>query len=103
VFVLENLDDPSSLGHSIAGAFIATLYGVGSANVVFLPIGNRLKVISAQEIEVKTMVIEGIMAVQAGENPRLIADRLMTFVPPDQRGERDASDGGDGPALAEAA
>jgi chemotaxis protein MotA len=103
VVILQNLDKPETLGPMIAAAFIATLYGVGSANVVFLPIGNRLKVISAQEIEVKTMVIEGIMAVQAGENPRLIADRLMTFVPPDQRGERDASDGGDGPALAEAA
>jgi chemotaxis protein MotA len=102
VVILQNLDKPETLGPMIAAAFIATLYGVGSANVVFLPIGNRLKVISAQEMEVKTMVIEGIMAVQAGENPRLIADRLMTFVPPDQRGERDGADG-DGPALAEAA
>jgi chemotaxis protein MotA len=102
IHVLGNLDQPETLGPMIAAAFIATLYGVGSANVVFLPIGNRLKVISAQEMEVKTMVIEGIMAVQAGENPRLIADRLMTFVPPDQRGERDGADA-DGPALAEAA
>ena len=102
VVILQNLDKPETLGPMIAAAFIATLYGVGSANVVFLPIGNRLKVISAQEMEVKTMVIEGIMAVQAGENPRLIADRLMTFVPPEQRGERDSADD-DGPALAEAA
>jgi len=102
VVILQNLDKPETLGPMIAAAFIATLYGVGSANVVFLPIGNRLKVISAQEMEVKTMIIEGIMAVQAGENPRLIGDRLMTFVPPDQRGERDSEDG-DGPALAEAA
>ena len=94
VHVLENLDDPSSLGHSIAGAFIATLYGVGAANVVFLPIGNRLKVLSQQELDVKTMTIEGILALQAGENPRLVADRLMTFVPPAQRGERDGD--GDG-------
>ena len=102
VHVLENLDKPETLGHSIAGAFIATLYGVGSANVVFLPIGNRLKVIAAQEQEVKTMIIEGVLAVQAGENPRLIADRLMTFVPPGQR-EADESAPEDGPALAEAA
>ena len=102
VVILQNLDKPETLGPMIAAAFIATLYGVGSANVVFLPIGNRLKVISSQEMEVKTMIIEGIMAVQAGENPRLIADRLMTFVPPEQRGERDSADG-DGPALAEAA
>jgi chemotaxis protein MotA len=98
VHVLENLDDPSSLGHSIAGAFIATLYGVGAANVVFLPIGNRLKVLSQQELEVKTMAVEGILALQAGENPRLVAERLMTFVPPDRRDERD----GDGDATAAA-
>ncbi len=87
VHVLENLDKPETLGHSIAGAFIATLYGVGVANVVFLPVGNRLKVLSEQEQEVKAMTIEGILALQAGENPRLVADRLMTFVPPAQRGE----------------
>ncbi len=106
VHVLENLDDPSSLGHSIAGAFIATLYGVGAANVVFLPVGNRLKVLSQQEVDVKAMTIEGILALQAGENPRLVADRLMTFVPPDQRGPRDgageAADAG-APDLAQAA
>ena len=103
VHVLENLDDPSSLGHSIAGAFIATLYGVGAANVVFLPIGNRLKVLSQQELELKTMTIEGILALQAGENPRLVADRLMTFVPPEQRGERADGADADTPDLAQAA
>jgi chemotaxis protein MotA len=103
VVILQNLDKPETLGPMIAAAFIATLYGVGSANVVFLPIGNRLKVISQQEMEVKTMIIEGVMAVQAGENPRLISDRLMTYVPPDQRGDADDESSGDGPALAEAA
>jgi chemotaxis protein MotA len=105
VHVLENLDDPSTLGHAIAGAFIATLYGVGVANVVFLPVGNRLKVLSEQELDVKTMTIEGILALQAGENPRLVADRLLTFVPPAQRGAGDAAaDGGaDAPDLAAAA
>jgi len=108
VHVLENLDDPSSLGHAIAGAFIATLYGVGAANVVFLPIGNRLKVLSQQEQELKAMTIEGNLALQAGENPRLVADRLMTFVPPAQRGDRaaagdDAAGAGEAPAAAKAA
>jgi chemotaxis protein MotA len=102
VVILQNLDKPETLGPMIAAAFIATLYGVGSANVVFYPIANRLKVISTQEQEVKTMLVEGILAVQAGENPRLIAERLSGFVPPEQRGERDASTD-DGPALAEAA
>jgi chemotaxis protein MotA len=103
VVILQNLDKPETLGPMIAAAFIATLYGVGSANVVFLPVGNRLKVISTEEQAVKEMIIEGILAVQAGENPRLIADRLMTYVPPDERGESENDDAGDGPALAEAA
>jgi chemotaxis protein MotA len=105
VLILKSLDNPETLGPMIAAAFIATLYGIGSANALFLPVGNRLKVLSTQEQEVKTMVVEGVLAVQAGENPRLIADRLMTFVPPNQRG--DSSDGAeraeDGPSLAEAA
>jgi chemotaxis protein MotA len=91
VHVLENLDDPASLGHAIAGAFIATLYGVGIANVVFLPIANRLKVLAEQEQDVGTMAVEGVLALQAGENPRLVADRLMSFVPPAQRGAPSAS------------
>jgi chemotaxis protein MotA len=103
VVILKNLDQPETLGPMIAAAFIATLYGVGSANAIFLPIGNRLKVLSAQEVEVRTMIVEGIMAVQAGENPRLITERLMTFVPPDQRDEDGKSGAGDGPSLAEAA
>ena len=104
VVILKNLDKPETLGPMIAAAFIATLYGVGSANALFLPIGNRLKVLSTQELEVRTMVVEGVLAVQAGENPRLIADRLMTFVPPDQRATESSSAGADaGPSLAEAA
>jgi chemotaxis protein MotA len=104
VHVLENLDKPETLGHSIAGAFIATLYGVGSANIVYYPVANRLKLLSSQEQMLKTMVIEGVLAVQAGENPRMIADRLMTFIPPAERGsERDGAGSADGPSLAEAA
>jgi chemotaxis protein MotA len=86
VHVLENLDDPSSLGHSIAGAFIATLYGVGSANVIYFPIANRLKEISAEEVHYREMVLEAILAIQAGENPRLLGERLETFLPPTERG-----------------
>jgi chemotaxis protein MotA len=102
VHVLENLDKPETLGHSIAGAFIATLYGVGSANVFYYPVANRLKLLSSQEVAIKSMVLEGILAIQAGENPRMIADRLMTSVPPAERGDRDGATD-DGPALAEAA
>jgi chemotaxis protein MotA len=89
VHVLENLDDPSALGHSIAGAFIATLYGVGSANLIFLPIGNRLKGMSEEEVQYREMIVEGVLAIQAGDNPRMLAERLETFIEPSHRGAPD--------------
>ena len=82
VHVLENLDSPSSLGHSIAGAFIATLYGVGSANLVFLPIANKLKEMSADEIAYRELALEAILSIQAGDNPRLLREKLETFLAP---------------------
>jgi chemotaxis protein MotA len=87
VHVLENLSQPELLGHMIAGAFMATLYGVGMANVVMLPIANRLKSLSAFEHELRTMTMEGILGIQAGENPRIIDDKLAAFIPPAARDE----------------
>ena len=86
VHVLQNLSAPSTLGPSISGAFIATLLGVGSANVVYLPIANRLKALSTQEVELRTMTLDGILAVQAGDNPRVVAEKLGSFVAPADRG-----------------
>jgi chemotaxis protein MotA len=91
VHVLQNLSAPATLGPSISSAFIATLMGVGSANVIYLPIANRLKALSAQEVEMRTMTLEGILSVQAGDNPRVVAEKLGSFVPP---GERNAEDEG---------
>ena len=85
VHVLENLDAPETLGPAISGAFIATLYGVASANVIFLPVGNRLKHISDSEVALRELTIEGVLAIQAGDNPRIVADKLMAFVPPEER------------------
>jgi chemotaxis protein MotA len=85
VHVLENLDSPETLGPAISAAFIATLLGVGIANVVFLPTANRLKQLSAGEKEYRMLTIEGILGIQAGDNPRVLSDKLLTFVPPDQR------------------
>jgi chemotaxis protein MotA len=87
VHVLENLSDPGSLGHSIAGAFIATLYGVGSANLIFLPIGNRLKGMSETEVLYREMILEGVLALQAGDNPSMLAERLDTYLLPTERGK----------------
>jgi len=59
--------------------------GVGSANVIFLPVANRLKRISAEEVELRMMTLEGILSLQAGDNPRLVADKLMSYLPPAER------------------
>ncbi|HEX8346238.1 MAG TPA: flagellar motor protein [Actinoplanes sp.] len=83
VHVLENLDKPETLGHSIAAAFVATLWGVLSANVLFLPLAERLKRLSALEAEEMELAIEGVLAIQAGSNPRLVAQKLRSLLPPD--------------------
>lgn len=80
IHVLENLSDPTRLGPGIAIAFVATVYGVGFANLIFLPIANRLK----NELNIvathKEMVTEGIIAIAEGENPKLIETRLQSFL-----------------------
>jgi chemotaxis protein MotA len=85
VHVLSNLDAPETLGPSISSAFIATLLGVASANVVFLPVAARLKQLSAEEVLFRSMTLEGILAIQAGDNPRVVQEKLMAYVPPAQR------------------
>jgi chemotaxis protein MotA len=82
VHVLENLDKPETLGHSIAAAFVATLWGVLSANVLFLPIAARLTRLSGIEAEEMELAIEGVLAIQAGSNPRLVAQKLRSLLPP---------------------
>ena len=99
VNVMNNLNNPSSLGPLIASAFLATLMGVGAANVVFLPMANRLKELSEQELHFREMTLEGILGIQAGDNPRVIEEKLMAFVPPAERVS--ATGGGDGGGTAE--
>jgi chemotaxis protein MotA len=82
VNVMNNLNQPETLGPLIAAAFLATLIGVGSANVVFLPLANRLKELSEAELHFREMTLEGILAIQAGDNPRVVAEKLMAYVPP---------------------
>ena len=85
VNVMNNLNNPSALGPLIAAAFLATLIGVGSANVVFLPMANRLKELSEQELHFREMTLEGILGIQAGDNPRVVSEKLMAYVPPCER------------------
>jgi chemotaxis protein MotA len=100
IAVLKNLSDPGSLGPSISVAFIATLYGVGCANAIFLPVATKLKLLSAEESELRTMTLEGILAIQAGDNPRVVADKLLSFIPPGERAGEDDEDGEGAPAAA---
>jgi chemotaxis protein MotA len=81
VKVLGNLAAPAELGAEIASAFIATLWGVMSANVFWLPVGNRLKRLSQSECEQMEIVIEGILSIQAGANPRLVEQKLQSLIP----------------------
>jgi chemotaxis protein MotA len=80
IHVMENLSDPAKLGSGIAVAFVATIYGVGSANLLFLPIANKLKALVARQARLKEMVIDGLDAIANGENPRNIEMRLAGYV-----------------------
>ncbi|MGA2780073.1 MAG: flagellar motor protein [Steroidobacteraceae bacterium] len=77
--VMQNLADPSKLGHGIAAAFVATIYGIAFANLLFLPMGNKLKAVIHDQMQVRTMVIEGIIAIAQGENPRNIETKLKGY------------------------
>jgi chemotaxis protein MotA len=76
---MQNLADPSKLGHGIAAAFVATIYGIAFANLLFLPMGNKLKAVIHDQMQVRTMVIEGIIAIAQGENPRNIETKLKGY------------------------
>ncbi|HKD76991.1 MAG TPA: flagellar motor protein [Ktedonobacterales bacterium] len=80
VHVLSNLSDPNSLGPEIAVAFIATLWGVSIANLLWLPLGSKLKRKSHEEAFYRNLIIEGVLAVQSGENPRLVRQKLEGMV-----------------------
>jgi chemotaxis protein MotA len=85
VHVLGNLSQPETLGPSISAAFIATLLGISSANLFYLPIAARLKQLSQEELHFRTMTLEGILAIQAGDNPRVVQEKLTAYVPPKLR------------------
>lgn len=80
IHVLGNLQNPNSLGPAIAVAFTATLYGVASANVIYLPIASKIKIRSQEEISDMELMLEGILSLQAGENPQLIKKKLASFL-----------------------
>ncbi|HEX7097171.1 MAG TPA: flagellar motor protein [Acidimicrobiales bacterium] len=82
IATLSHLDDPSKLGHGIAAAFVATFWGVFMANGVFLPMANKLTRLSQEEIRYKELIVEGVLSIQAGANPRTVNDLLRSYLPP---------------------
>ena len=86
VGVLGNLADASSLGPSVAVAFLTTLYGVILSNFLYAPLANKLKQNDRDEMVAREVIVEGILAIQAGENPRIVREKLESFLPPKLRG-----------------
>jgi chemotaxis protein MotA len=78
--VMQNLADPSKLGHGIAAAFTATIYGIGIANLFLLPIGSKLKAVIHHQSHMREMIVEGLIALAQGENPRRMEARLQSYL-----------------------
>jgi chemotaxis protein MotA len=79
IHVMENLSDPSKLGSGIAVAFVATIYGVGSANLIFLPISKKLLSNVARIVALREMLVDGLVGIANGDNPRIIESRLQGY------------------------
>ena len=79
IHVMENLNDPSKLGGGIATAFVATVYGVGSANILFLPMASKIKRKLTLEKERRILIAEGVLSIQAGLNPRVLEEKIRAY------------------------
>jgi chemotaxis protein MotA len=96
IHVLGNLSDPSSLGPAIAVAFTATLYGVMSANLIYLPLAGKIKFRTKELVSEMELMLEGILALQAGENPQLIKKKLTSFIhDKESKGKGEDADNGE--------
>jgi chemotaxis protein MotA len=78
--VLQNLADPTRLGHGIAAAFTATVYGIGFANLFFLPVAAKLKGIIQRQTQFREMIVDGMLSIAQGENPRSIETKLQGYL-----------------------
>jgi chemotaxis protein MotA len=101
--MLGNLSDPSQLGLGMSVALLTTLYGVIFANLIFLPIANKMQRLHDVEMTAKELALDGVLAIQAGAGPRVLAERLQAYLPPSQRGEIETRRGPSGEAAREAA
>lgn len=84
IATLGHLDEPDKLGGGIAAAFVATFWGVFLANGVFLPLATKMKGMSGEEVAAREMVMEGVLAIQGGQNPRVIEETLISYLSPDE-------------------
>lgn len=89
IMMLANMSDPSSIGKGMAVALITTLYGAILSNAMFLPFGDKLNTLNKKELMAMEIVIRGIMSIQAGENPRVIRQKLNSFLAPKARPKED--------------
>jgi chemotaxis protein MotA len=85
IHVMENLADPSKLGSGIAVAFVATIYGVGAANLFFLPMGGKIKLKTKELVLARQLIIEGLVSLAQAENPKMIEEKLGGYLPESQR------------------
>ena len=91
--MLGNMDDPGALGPAMSVALLTTMYGSMLANWLCAPVANKMKANNGKEVMVKQIMIEGLLSIQAGENPRVIEEKLKSFVAPKDR--ETADEGGD--------
>jgi chemotaxis protein MotA len=89
VAMLSNMDDPKSIGPAMAVALLTTLYGAMFANMIALPVADKLTLRREEEARVKSMVVDALVAIQAGQNPRVIDSMLKVYLPESKRGEDD--------------
>jgi chemotaxis protein MotA len=96
VNMLQNMSDPSSIGPAMAVALLTTLYGSLLANWICAPVGAKLKSRNEEEMMSKEIMIEGLLSIQAGENPRVIEEKLKSFLTPAEKAAMEAAQGGEG-------
>jgi chemotaxis protein MotA len=82
---MENLADPQKLGAGIAVAFVATVYGVGTANLLYLPLAGKMKLKIREQVILQEMMVEGLIALSEGENPRRVEEKLVGFLRDSQK------------------
>ncbi|MGJ9382358.1 motility protein A [Salipaludibacillus neizhouensis] len=89
VLMLQNLNDPTTLGPNMAVALLTTLYGSLLANLVFIPMANKLAMSTEEEVFIKQIVVEGVIGVQSGQNPKILQEKLSAFLPNHMKGKKE--------------